>query len=237
MDGSLMVGKGDTLSFEEMRDEERMIVQALEHAHRMGIEMVCISDLQEVAGWNKAAPHQCAGEGCTVCDEAIYRGNSKVRNNLRRLMKYGVIKRPVDGAYALVAEPKPIAPITPGSPRELNDEENAIIRRIRTTEDERVYKVALKMIEPIKRGDCSFYSACLDQAISGKWEGFSCASCSMYTLPDQDQRVSDMLALRALQTASDQLDEHGKVLRIRGVKPGADAKRTPSHLADSKTID
>jgi hypothetical protein len=231
MDGMMMVESGDRLSFEDMRDDERMIVQALEQAYRMGIEMMHISDLQEVAGWNKAAPHTCSGEDCVVCAEASFRGNSKVRNNLRRLMKYGVITRPADGSYALVEEPRPL--LTPGQPRELNDDESSIVRRIRLYQslgneavDDRSYKIALKMIEPIKRGDCTFYNACLDQAMSGQWEGFSCASCSMYSAPDQYQAESDMLALRAMDEAARMIEEHGRVMRVRGVKPGADAKRT-----------
>jgi hypothetical protein len=234
MDGMMMVEQGDKLSFEDMRDDEKMIVQALEQAYRLGVDMMTIGDLQEVAGWDKAAPHACTGDDCDVCDEASYRGNSKVRNNLRRLVKYGVITRPADGTYALVEEPKAVI-LTPGQPRELNDDENVVVRRIRLYQslgneavDDRSYKIALKLIEPIKRGDCTFYNACIDQAISGKWEGFSCASCSMYSAPDQFQAESDMLALRAMDEAARMIEEHGRVMRVRGVKPGADAKRTAS---------
>lgn len=234
MDGSLMVSKGDKLSFEDMRPEERSIVKALEDAHRSGQNLLRISEIMSANDWDMVEEHDCPESRCEVCATALRLGNSKVRNNLRRLMKYGVITRPADGSYALVEEPKQV---THGQPRELNDEENAIIRRIRTTEDEKVYKIALKLIEPIKRTDCTFYNACLDQAMSGKWEGFSCASCTAYAAPDQFQKECDMLALRALQTASDMLDEHGKVSRVRGVKPGADAKRTPGHFDDSKVID
>lgn len=241
MDGTMMVDSGDKLSFEDMREEEQAIVQALEDAHRSGKSLMRIAEIMSANDWDMVEEHDCSDGNCQVCSTALRLGNSKVRNNLRRLMKYGVIRRPADGSYALVEEPKPL---TPGRPRELNDDEASIVRRIRLYQiggneavDDRTYKIALKLIEPIKRTFCTFYSACLDQAISGKWEGFSCASCSMYSAPDQYQAESDILALRAMDKAAEMLDEHGKVMRVRGVKPGADAKRTPSHLDDSKTID
>jgi len=240
MDGSLMVGKGDTLSFEDMRDEERQIVQALDAAQKSGTGSMRITEIMEANGWDMVDEHECS-DRCEVCSTALRLGNSKVRNNLRRLVKYGVITRPADGTYQLVVETPPEPEIKP-MPREYNETESRLVHYIRVAGEEgetdpKLYKLALKMIGDIKKGDCSFYSACLDQALNGDWDGFSCASCTAYTLPDQDQRISDMLALRAVQTASDELCEHGKVSRVRGVKPGADAKRTPSHLADSKTID
>lgn len=230
MDGTMMVDSGDKLSFEDMREEEQAIVQALEDAHRSGKSPMKIAEIMSANDWDMVEEHDCPESHCEVCATALRLGNSKVRNNLRRLMKYGVIKRPADGAYALVAEPKPY---TPGQPRELNDDEAGIVRRIRLYQslgneavDDRTYKIALKLIEPIKRGDCTFYNACLDQAMSGQWEGFSCASCSMYSAPDQYQAESDILALRAMDEAARMIEEHGRVMRVRGVKPGADAKRT-----------
>lgn len=249
MDGTMMVGEGDKFSFEGMRPEERAIICALEEAHRAGQDVLRIAQIMEANGWDMVDEHECPEAHCQVCAQALRLGNSKVRNNLRRLMKHGMITRPADGAYALVretasqveavepevvaiVEPEPAPVIEPVlvqircNPRELNEDETFVVNRVRTTEDPMRFKMALKLIEDIKRMDCSFYSACLDQAISGKWEGFSCASCTAYSAPDQDQQVSDVLALRAMQTASDELWEHGKVNRVRGVKPGADAKRT-----------
>jgi hypothetical protein len=230
MDGMMMVDSGDKLSFEDMREEEQAIVQALEDAHRAGKSPMRIAEIMSANDWDMVEEHACSEGHCEVCSAALRLGNSKVRNNLRRLMKYGVIKRPADGSYALVEEPKPI---TQGQPRELNEEEASVVRRIRLYQalgneavDDRTYKIALKLIEPIKRGDCTFYSACLDQAINGAWEGFSCASCSMYSAPDQFQAESDVLALRAMDEAARMIEEHGRVMRVRGVKPGADAKRT-----------
>jgi hypothetical protein len=240
MDGSLMVGKGDTLSFEDMRDEERQIVQALDAAHKSGQGAMRISEIMEANGWDMVDEHECS-DRCEICSTALRLGNSKVRNNLRRLMKYGVINRPADGTYQLTVETPPEPAIKP-SPREFNETESRLVHYIRVAGEEgeadpKLYKLALNMIGQVKKTDCSFYSACLDQALNGDWDGFSCADCTAYALPDQDQRISDMLALRAVQTASDELCEHGKVSRVRGVKPGADAKRTPGHLGDSKTID
>lgn len=235
MDGSMMVGKGDVLSFEDMSEEERAIVQALESAHKSGQNVLRIAEIMEANGWDMVDEHDCPESHCEVCATALRLGNSKVRNNLRRLVKYGVITRPADGQYQLVVEPKKL---TPGAPRELNDQENRLVNFIQTTDDPKQWKLALKMLDDVKRADCSFYNACLDQAIDGGWDGFSCASCTAYSMnEDYDQRVSDVLALRACQTASDELEEFGKVNRVRGVKPGADAKRTPGHLGDSKTID
>jgi len=241
MDGMMMmVGKGDRFSFEDMRDDERAIVNALEGAYRAGQSVMKIAEIMEANGWDMVDEHDCPEDRCQVCAAGLRLGNSKVRNNLRRLMKHGVITRPTDGAYALVAEPKvqtapqvaAVVETTPVlvqircNPRALNDDETLVVNRVRTTDDPMRFKVVLKLIEQIKCTDCSFYGTCLDQAISGKWEGFSCADCTGYSPRDQFERESDMLALRALQTASDMLDEHGKVNRVRGVKPGADAKRT-----------
>lgn len=100
------------------------------------------------------------------------------------------------------------------NPREMTVEEAGEIRR----DIDQIYK--------IKKPDCTFYNACLKQAISGRWAGFSCASCRAYSAPDMFQKELDVLALRALQTASEMVAETGKVDRVRGVKPGADAKRT-----------
>lgn len=84
----------------------------------------------------------------------------------------------------------------------------------------------LKLIQLIKRVDCSFYNACLDQAIEGDWHNFACINCTAYEMSDPFQRQLDVLALRACDKASEQLVELGKVNRTRGVKPGPDAKRT-----------
>lgn len=224
MDGSLMAGARDTFSFEDMRPEEQTIVTALQEAHTMGHDMLHISDLQAVAGW----------EGPT--------GNSKVRNNLRRLMRYGWIHRPLDGTYALLkhdtapyvaAVVEPTAPQAEAVPEPVIEPLVTIRRNPKalTDSEARMLRVAasqgnLKPVEAAKHVDCTFYNACLSQADSGNWPGFSCTSCTVYSpTMDQFQRELDVLALRAAQKASDMLEEFGKVSRIRGVKPGPDAKR------------
>ena len=78
----------------------------------------------------------------------------------------------------------------------------------------------------MKRADCVLYNACLEQAICGAWEGFSCAECSCYAEPDPHQKMMDMVRLRALDEASAIMEREGGPCRVRGVKPGADAKRT-----------
>jgi hypothetical protein len=236
-DVMLMAGNRDQLSFAEMREEEQMIVKALEGAKAMGHDMLHISDLQDVNGW----------DGPT--------GNSKVRNNLRRLMRYGWIHRVLDGTYALInAEPKVEAPapepeppqpvvqlvIEPPQPvvrstgplvqiRKKNRTPNPI--ELSSEDAMRAhYRARVKedysFVEKIKRPDCTFYNACLDQAIAGLWAGFSCTSCSAYALPDRHQQEIDLMGCLGVNKAREMLEEHGKLMRVRGVKPGADAKRT-----------
>ena len=230
----MMAGNRDQLSFADMREEEQMIVKALEGAKALGHSMLHISDLQDVNGW----------DGPT--------GNSKVRNNLRRLMRYGWIHRVLDGTYALVepdhpvveAQPEPPQPVeqlvveppqpvvrstgplvqirkknrTP-NPTELS-QEDAMRAHVRARNED------YSLVSKIKRPDCTFYNACLDQAIAGLWAGFSCTSCSAYALPDRHQQEIDLLGCLGVNKAREMVEEHGKVMRVRGVKPGADAKRT-----------
>jgi len=217
MDGSLMACSGDELSFEDMRPEEQTIMMALEQAHSLGHSMLHISDLQAVTGWEGPA------------------GNSKVRNNLRRLMRYGMIHRPIDGTYALVRDPKPAPPVAVRAPaplvqirkrrpnpRDLNEDEVRLLRAIE------VGDAIPDAVASIRKPYCALYDSCLDQAISGKWAGFSCASCTTSAQITEWQRKCDWLALRALDTAADEIEEHGKVNRIRGVKPGTSFKSTAS---------
>jgi len=229
MDGSMMMGKGDALSFEDMKPEERAILSALQAAYNAGQSVLRIAEIMTVNGWDEVDEHDCSDARCSVCSTALRLGNSKVRNNLRRLMRYGFIHRPLDGTYALIVERRRTAPhdeAVPGlvqirrNPRELNEDEARILRGVESG------ALNAKMVESVKRPDCTIYNACLSQAISGKWKGFSCASCTAYSAPTQFQKESDMLALRALDTAAELVEEFGKVNRVRGVKPGADAKRT-----------
>lgn len=231
MDGSMMASRGDSLSFEDMKPEERAIMQALQAAYNAGQNVLRIAEIMSVNGWDDVDDHECPEGNCSTCSTALRLGNSKVRNNLRRLMRYGLIHRPLDGTYALrlTPEPRPTALQAEAvpklvqikrNPRELNASEIRILRGVEHG------SLNAKMVESVKKTDCSIYNACLSQAISGKWAGFSCADCTAYSAPTQFQRECDVLALRALDTAAEMVEENGKVNRIRGVKPGADAKRT-----------
>lgn len=233
----------DELSFEEMRHEEQMIVRALEEAKGMGHDMLHISDLQDVNGWDGP------------------QGNSRVRNNLRRLMRYGWIHRVLDGTYALTYEPvvveaqpepvveppQPVVQLVPeppqpvvrsGPPLVQIRKKSRIPHPVELDADERLRIRARAMrddfagVEAIKHPDCSFYNACLDQAIAGSWAGFSCTECHAYKLPDRHQAEMDILASLALNKAREMMEKFGKVLRVRGVKPGADAKRTTDDDAE-----
>lgn len=225
----------DDLSFTDMRPEEKMIIRALERAFIAGQHEMRIAELQIANGWDEVEEHECPEGHCETCAEALRRGNSKVRNNLRRLVKYGWIRRPVDGTYALTVEPKVHPQLVHirkreaiPNPRELTKDE---CRNLRA----RVMAGDYKPLDAIKRPDCSFYNACIDQALSGNWAGFSCTACTAYTpTPDFAQKWSDVLALRAMDKAAEQVWEFGKVLRVRGVKPGADAKRSSRDQEDEE---
>ena len=87
-------------------------------------------------------------------------------------------------------------------------------------------RLNVEKVEEVKRTGCAFYNACLNTAAEGKWPGFSCQSCEAYVEPDAHQQMMNHVRLRVLDRAAEILDEHGGPCRIRGVKPGADAKRT-----------
>lgn len=80
----------------------------------------------------------------------------------------------------------------------------------------------------IKRPDCAFYNACLQQAIDGAWANFSCETCQAYILPDQEQRMQDMVALRVLETAAEIVERDGKLGRVRGARPASDREEYSS---------
>lgn len=249
-DVMMMAGNRSQLSFADMRDEERAIIKALEQAAKQGTGALRIAELQAANGWDLVDEHTCSDGYCETCAEAMRRGNSKVRNNLRRLMRYGWIHRPLDGTYALITTepkvealaPEPPQPVVqlvvePPQPVKRSEPLVQIRKRNRTPNPvELPEDMAMRMhvrarnedyrlVEQIKRPDCTFYGACLDQAIAGSWANFSCGSCSAYALPERHQRESDILGCLAVNKARELLEEHGKVMRVRGVKPGADAKR------------
>jgi len=104
------------------------------------------------------------------------------------------------------------------NPRELTEAESSLLQSV----ESRV--VHFRQVDQVKRTDCTVYNACLSQAISGRWEGFSCADCTAYAQPDQFQRESDMLALSALGAAVRIIETDGKIQRKRGNKGGAESK-------------
>lgn len=95
-----------------------------------------------------------------------------------------------------------------------------------TKQDVRRISGNLDQLAEIRRSDCALYNSCLEQAISGKWAGFSCAECSAFCERDPHQKMMDLVRLRAIQAAADMVEKYGNAGRVRGVKPGPDAKRT-----------
>lgn len=152
------------------------------------------------------------------------KGNSRVRNSLRKLVRGqwvehaksigdGTVRITELGRAALgrtVSTPHPV-PITSA---------RATAMRFDQT-----------LIEKFKKADCAFYNACLDQAISGNWPGFSCADCMAYQEPTPEAKMRDLVRLRAIRMASDMVEKFGNAGRVRGVKPGADAKRPEEETA------
>jgi hypothetical protein len=160
-----------------------------------------ISDIMEGLGWH---------------EPSRLKGNSRVRNSLRRLVRarwVEHVKTVGDGTYqAIVPYPRPVKLAT---------------LREAAVEDR---------IAELKRADCALYNACLEQAISGKWEGFTCSHCSCYAEPDQHQRQMDVIRLRALDMAAEMVEREGGPCRVRGVKPGADAKRTIKQRSEQELV-
>lgn len=150
-----------------------------------------ISEIMEGLGWH---------------EPSRLKGNSRVRNSMRRLVRARWVEHVNqlgDGKYqAIVPYPRPIS-----------------IHELRMAAlDDRIYE--------LKRSDCTFYNVCLEQAIEDSWEGFSCSECTCYRAPDQYQKEMDLIRLRALDMAAEMMEREGGPCRVRGVKPGADAKRT-----------
>jgi hypothetical protein len=79
-------------------------------------------------------------------------------------------------------------------------------------------------VSEVKRGDCTFYNCCLDQAEKENWPNFGCQNCTAYQAIDPTQREWDLYQLLMLQAAADNVMGQGNAGRKRGAKPGADAK-------------
>jgi len=152
------------------------------------------------------------------------KGNSRVRNSVRKPVRAGWVEHVTqvgDGRYYLTAhgrryfdsEPSVALAVEP-CPLQLSDEEARVISH------------DVEAATKVKKPECTFYNACLAQAVSGKWAGFSCKGCGAYDEPDAHQKMMNLVRLRALDMAATLLEETGSPCRVRGVKPGADAKRT-----------
>ena len=175
---------GDSLelSLDRMNDNERAVLAA------MGEIEISPCKNKHIAmhlGWDVPDPKK---------------GNLKVRNALRRLVRSGWVLHAGeigDGQYRLADSP---------APRAVEVETEADHARIAEA----------------KKTDCAFYNACLAQAVSAKWDNFSCEACNFYAEPDPFQQYQDFLALRALDMAAEQVEKTGSTGRVRGAKPAAD---------------
>lgn len=160
-----------------------------------------ITEIMEALGWHKLSR---------------LKGNSRVRNSLRRLVRAQWVEHAKihgDGTYqAIMPYPRPVS-----------------LSKLRLA-------VVEDRITDFKRADCVEYNTCLEQAIFGKWDGFTCAECSCYSEPDPHQKMMDMVRLRALEMASEMMEREGGPCRVRGVKPGADAKRTIKPKPDETLV-
>lgn len=164
----------------------------VEAAHRLGV--FDNKMVRAALGWDVPDPKK---------------GSSRVRNGLRRLVRGGWIVHTSDigdGQYSLSKKAQALVKSGPGqagpSPKPSDQ--------------------AVQVEQLIKRPDCAFYNACLAQACSGKWANFSCESCNAYTEHDPEQKMQDMLALRALDTAAEMIEKDGRLGRVRGAKSAGD---------------
>jgi len=187
-------GPALSLRYEDLNKNEKAVVGCL----KLADQPLSISQIVLVLGWERP---------CKV------KGNSRVRNSLRRLVRSSLIDRLKSGTYALAGTAEIEVEPTGPSPRPITENELFDLR-------------ADPKSSKIKNTDCTFYNACLDQAISGKWDGFACTSCNAYAEADPFQKECDQVRLAAVQKAAELVEKYGKVHRVRGVKPGADAKRT-----------
>jgi hypothetical protein len=191
-------GKALDLTFDQLNAGEQSVMATLRNS---GSKMK-ISAIVCALGWDQP---------CKV------KGNSRVRNALRRLVRSGFALHNAqigDGTYMA----SDIGPVS-ANPQPI-DQDNTTVRAMVAS----------------RKADCVMYNACLDQAISGNWVGFSCTSCRAYAQPDEFQKEQNHLGLRAVQVAADLVAKHGKVNRVRGVKPGADAKRRMLKVVETVSL-
>lgn len=218
--GMGQAGERIRLDLSRLNDNERAVLRCLRRAGG-GMRN---RQIAEQNGWDKPSKTK---------------GSSMVRNALRRLVRSGLVVHGTgigDGMYFAADAGEPAADVTlrvsgeafdpRPSPRPITGDEIDSLRSDMNVSDR------------IKRTDCALYNACLDQAVSGKWEGFACTSCSAYQQIDSFQKAQDQLGLAAVRMAADLVEKYGGVCRKRGVKPGADGKqsRRQMRMADPREL-
>lgn len=190
-------GEAIELTLDMLNDNERAVLDTL---NRDG-EPMKIAEIMLANQWH-------------IPDKA--KGNSRVRNSVRKLIRGRWIthtKNFGDGRYQITDLGR-----------------GALGPRCNPVELSHAKAVAMRFdmssSSVIKKADCAFYNACLEQAVAGDWSGFSCGSCNAYEELPPLQKQADMIRLRAMQMAVEHIEKLGNAGRVRGVKPGADAKRT-----------
>ncbi len=195
------------IAFETLNKDQRAVLQTLVAAERKMKLREIQDQLNEETGgeWNSLGRAK---------------GYSRVRNSMRRLAIGGYVyhdKKIGDGTYmSVVLKAEEVAAEEP-----VKSDPNPVA----LSEDEAIaLRVDYEKANRFKRSDCSLYNACLDQAISGKWEGFACTSCTAYDAPDEFQQAMNANGLAAVRKAVEMLDKYGKISRKRGVKEGTRLK-------------
>lgn len=164
------------------------------------------------------------------------KGNSRVRNSLRKLVRGQWVEHTSkfgDGRYQVTGLGRSkLNPEPDRNPIELSHAKVVAMRFDMSSID----SARRDRIDNVKRADCGFYNSCLEQAVQGNWSGFSCKNCHAYQEMSRDQKEADHVRLRAVQMASDMIEKYGNAGRIRGVKPGPDAKRTVRETVQEETV-
>lgn len=196
-------GEAIELTLDMLNDNEHTVLKTLTSAEGGAAAPMKIAEIMLANQWQ-------------IPDKA--KGNSRVRNSLRKLVRgqwVGHTTEFGDGRYQLTElGNSKLNPEPDCNPIELSHAKVVAMR------------FDMSSIETIKRADCGFYNSCLEQAIDGDWSGFACSKCHAYAELSTDQKEADHVRLRAVQMASEMIEKYGNAGRVRGVKPGPDAKRT-----------